>query len=168
MASAIEVVSTEFLKKYPLIWNKDTWDELVDDDEFTLPFNLDPSELCLNDEPLEYAHGTCPPELTPFVTGSFFIDNIKQFKEPFEAEFATMFDACEYYYFKWDGKKLYRAIIDYSSALEQIAEEDSEGDDSDDDSNSYEMWDDSLNNGYSCFSDPEDEKYKKWELIYES
>ena len=113
------VKNIEFLRNYPKVWNEDNWEDYVENIDgkyhFSIPFDLDPSHL-----EIDYEHGECPPELQPFVTGSFFLDNIELFTEPFEAEFYTFYDATELYFYKWDGKKLSRAVIDYSSRFEEI------------------------------------------------
>ncbi len=113
------VKSLEFLKKYPMIWNNDNWNDYVECTngkyKFTIPFDLDPSHL-----DIDYEHGKCPSELEPFISGSFFIDNIVEFTEPFEVEFSTMYDATELYFYKWDGNELSMAVIDYLSKYEGL------------------------------------------------
>jgi len=119
----IQVKSLEFLKKYPSIWNEDNWDDLTDicDGEyhFSIPSNLDPSAM----DTIDYSHGTCPDELKPLIYGSFFIDNIKEFINPFEVEFYTFYDAEEFYFYKWSGEKLYKATVEVTSRYYDIERE---------------------------------------------
>jgi ankyrin repeat protein len=115
------VKSAEFLKKYPMIWNDDNWNDYVECTngkyKFTIPFDLDPSHL-----DIDYEHGKCPSELEPLISGRFLIDNIIEFTEPFEVEFSTMYDATELYFYKWDGYELSIAVVDYLSKYEELLE----------------------------------------------
>jgi len=157
------VKSVEFLKKYPMIWNDDNWDDYIECTKgkykFTIPFDLDPSHL-----DLDYEHGKCPSELETFISGSFFIDYITEFTEPFEVEFSTMFDATELYFYKWDGNELSKAVIDYLSRYEDLILEGRSKMTRDERKDEYAIFNDMLENNSM------DERFRPsendWEIIY--
>ena len=165
----IRVKSLDFLKNYPAFWTEDIWSEHTETRDgklyFSVPTNLDPS-----DYDFDYDHGTCPTELEPLIDGSFFIDNVDQFLEPLEVVFYTFYDAEEFYFYKWDGKKLFRASVEVSSRYEELQEnDDHDSDENDDDDDVYSVTGDivdSVKSSGDVDPDylPEDDE---WRVIYE-
>jgi hypothetical protein len=106
---------SEELYKYKQRMKK--WKYLFTDiDDF--PKNLDP--LYLGDYLTPNFHSEenwCPPELKPYVDGEFFIKQVEMDPDrkdnTFDLWFVTDVGIRSIYFYKWDGKRLKRAVMNF-------------------------------------------------------